>query len=40
MVQITLPDGAQKRFPDDDVPDRDVVTALGDVLRRNAVVFE
>ncbi|MEE9270863.1 MAG: threonine--tRNA ligase, partial [Candidatus Krumholzibacteria bacterium] len=40
MVQITLPDGAQKRFPDDNVPVKDVVTALGDAWRRNAVVAE
>ncbi|MFQ5512160.1 MAG: threonine--tRNA ligase [Candidatus Krumholzibacteriia bacterium] len=40
MVQITLPDGAKKRFSDDEVAVKDIVASLGEVWQRNAVAAE
>jgi threonyl-tRNA synthetase len=40
MVQITLPDGKEKRFPADEIAVREVVDALGDAWRRSAVAAE
>jgi threonyl-tRNA synthetase len=37
MVQITLPDGKEKRFAEDEVAVKDVIASLGDTWKRSAV---